>query len=147
MPEFLYILLGILAGFVVLVVPAAIVVMGGGMAGWFLGNVTGGFFANFSTAMRLYGGAAGPQPTPLHVLEWANVEDVAEALVELTDEEIALVLARLRPRFARRIMARIPASRHEWVGYWLDRPQPFPRQAQAALARRLKRRLGIATTA
>ena len=125
----------------------ALFVLGGGAAGIALGKVFGGFLADFSTAMRLYGGPAGELPSPLHVLEWGRADDVAEALAELSDEEVAQVLVRLRPRFARKLLARLPEHRHAWIGYWVDRPQPFPRRAQAALARRLKRRLGIATTA
>lgn len=147
MPDFLYaptVILGVLAA---LVVPPALFALAGGAAGRVLGNLTGGLVANFSTAMRLYGGPAGELRSPLHVLEWGAVGDVAEALAELSDEEVAAVLVRLRPRFARKLRARLPAARLEWVDYWVERPQPFPRQAQAALARRLKRRLGLATTA
>lgn len=139
-------ILAIAVGVVLLVLPALLVALGGGAAGIMLGRLTGGLLANFSTAMRLYGGPAGPQASPLNVLEWASAGEVAEALADLDDETIALVLARLRPKFARKVLRHLPAHRHEWVGYWLERPQPCTRREQAALARRLKRDLGITST-
>jgi hypothetical protein len=128
----------------------------GGMVGVFAGMVGGGLLAanglrhlmgaglaNLGTAQRLHGGWSGARPSPLLMLELADPRAVAAALADLDDETVAGVLARVRPRFGRRVLRALPEGRLARVVYWLDRPQPFPRNAQAALARKLKKRLGL----
>ena len=102
--------------------------------------LVGSQLAFLSTPNRAFGRDPGKLPL-LAFLEWLDPATVVTLLLVEPDDVAANVVARLHPRFRKKVLALLPERRRESVEYWLDHPQPFPRREQQAAARRFKRAL------
>ena len=122
------------------VVAAAAFALFPSVLAFLLGNVVGSKLAFLSTPNRVFGRDAG-RPQLLAFLELLDPPVVVMLLALEPDDVTASVLARMQPRFQKKVLALMPALRQESIAYWLDHPQPFPRSEQQAVARRFKRAL------
>lgn len=109
-----------------------------------LSRALGGQLAAASAVYRLFGRDRGGLSF-LAFLEWLDPSVVAMLLALEADDVAASVLARMRPRFVRKVLSHVSPLRRDSLAYWLEHPQPFPRSEQQAVARRLKRALKQAT--
>lgn len=105
-----------------------------------MGGVVGGQIAGIGAVYKLFG-KDPPPPTLLTFLEWTDPGVVAKLLELEPDDVAACIIARMQPRFAKKVMAAVSPLRQASLAYWLDHPQPFPRSEQQLVARRLKRAL------